>query len=121
MSKLPLNHELTSRGGQLVSATRTAPVYRLHALPGGPPLRPGMVRVAEGGAAIEVEVWRLPAAAVGGFLAGVPSPLAIGSVELADGSRVKGFLCEAVAVDAAEDVTAFGGWRAVLRAKGLVT
>ncbi len=121
MSKLPLNHELTSRGGQLVAATRTAPVYRLHALPGGPPLRPGMVRVAEGGAAIEVEVWRLPAAAVGGFLAGVPSPLAIGSVELADGSRVKGFLCEAVAVDAAEDVTAFGGWRAVLRAKGLVT
>lgn len=121
MSKLPLNHELTSRGGRLVAATRTAPVYRLHALPGGPPLRPGMVRVAEGGAAIEVEVWRVPAATVGGFLAGVPSPLAIGSVELADGTRVKGFLCEAVAVDAAEDVTAFGGWRAVLKAKGLVT
>jgi allophanate hydrolase len=75
------------------------------------------VRTGVGGASIEVEVWRLPAAAVGAFLAGVPSPLAIGSVELADGTRVKGFLCEAVATSAAEDVTGFGGWRAVLRAR----
>jgi allophanate hydrolase len=117
MSGLPLNGELTARGGRLVATTRTAPVYRLFALPGGPPLRPGLVRTGVGGASIEVEVWRLPAAAVGAFLAGVPSPLAIGSVELADGTRVKGFLCEAVATSAAEDVTGFGGWRAVLRAR----
>jgi allophanate hydrolase len=101
-----------------VAATRTAPVYRFYALPGGPPYRPGLVRVASGGAAIDVEVWRLPTAAVGDFLAGIPSPLAIGSVELASGARVKGFLCEAVAVEGAEDVTHFGGWRAVLAAKG---
>jgi allophanate hydrolase len=118
LSGLPLNGELTARGAKLVAATRTAPVYRFYALPGGPPYRPGLVRVASGGAAIEVEVWRLPTAAVGGFLAGIPSPLAIGSVELASGARVKGFLCEAVAVEAAEDVTHLGGWRAVLEAKG---
>jgi allophanate hydrolase len=118
MSGLPLNGELTARGARLVAATRTAPVYRFYALPGGPPYRPGLVRVASGGAAIDVEVWRLPTAAVGDFLAGIPSPLAIGSVELASGARVKGFLCEAVAVEGAEDVTHFGGWRAVLAAKG---
>lgn len=118
MSGLPLNGELTARGGKLSAVTRTAPVYRFYALPGGPPLRPGLVRVASGGAAIEVEVWRLPAAAVGDFLAGIPAPLAIGSVELASGARVKGFLCEAVAVEAAEDVTHLGGWRAVLAAQG---
>lgn len=118
MSGLPLNGELTARGARLVAATRTAPVYRFYALPGGPPYRPGLVRVASGGAAVDVEVWRLPTAAVGDFLAGIPSPLSIGSVELASGARVKGFLCEAVAVQGAEDVTHFGGWRAVLAAKG---
>ncbi|MGE3772643.1 MAG: allophanate hydrolase [Gammaproteobacteria bacterium] len=114
---LPLNHQLTERGGRLVAATKTAPCYRLYALPGGPPRRPGLVRVADGGAAIEVEVWSLPAATLGSFLAGIPAPLAIGTVLLADGSQAKGFLCEAVGLDGAEDLTHHGGWRAALASR----
>lgn len=115
MRGLPLNHELTARGGRLLAATRTAPVYRLYALAGGPPRRPGLVRVASGGAAIEVEVWTLPMATVGSLLAGIPAPLALGKLTLADGSQATGFVCEAIAVDGAEDVTAHGGWRAWLQ------
>ncbi len=117
MSGLPLNHQLTERGGSLVEATTTAPCYRLYALPGGPPWRPGLVRVAADGAPIAVEVWSLPLAAVGSFLAGIPAPLAIGSVLLADGSTEKGFVCEAIGIDGAQDVTAHGGWRAALAAR----
>lgn len=117
LSGLPLNHQLTERGGRLVGATRTAPCYRLYALPGGPPWRPGLVRVAAGGAAIDVEVWALPAATVGSFLAGIPAPLAIGSVQLADGSQHKGFVCEAIGVEGAEDVTHHGSWRAALASR----
>lgn len=117
MSGLPLNHELTSRGGRLLARTRTAPCYRLYALPGGPPTRPGLVRASEGGAAIELEVWALPSQAVGSFMAGIPAPLAIGRVELADGTITSGFLCEAHATVAAVEVTALGGWRAYLAAK----
>jgi allophanate hydrolase len=112
LSGLPLNHQLTDRGGQLVGATRTAPRYRLYALPGGPPHRPGLIRDPEGGAAIEVEVWHLPLEQVGGFLAGIPAPLGLGSVELADGSWEKGFICEGYATAGAEDITHLGGWRA---------
>src|SRR5690606_3121042 len=89
MSGLPLNHELTSRGGMLVERTKTAPRYRFYALAGGPPFRPGLVRVDEGGAAIELEVWRLPRAAFGGFMAGVPQPLCIGTLDLVSGRSVK--------------------------------
>jgi allophanate hydrolase len=118
LSGLALNHELTSRGARRVAATRTAPRYRLYALPGGPPARPGLVRADNGGAAIEVEVWELPLAEVGGFLAGVPAPLAIGRVELEGGAREAGFLCEGYAVAGAQDITALGGWRAYLAAPG---
>jgi allophanate hydrolase len=116
MSGLPLNHELAGRGGRFLKACRTAPEYGLHALAGGPPFRPGLVRKATGGAAIELEVWALPRAAVGDFLSGVPSPLCLGSVALGDGSLVKGFLCESCDLDGAKDISAFGGWRAYLAA-----
>ena len=113
LSGLALNHQLTERGGRLLRATRTAPRYRLYALSGGPPHRPGLIRQGnEGGAAIEVEVWSLPLAQVGGFLAGIPAPLGLGSVELADGSWEKGFICEGFAAEGARDITALGGWRA---------
>jgi len=111
MSGLPLNAELTGRGGRLVERTATAPGYRLFALPGGPPERPGLVRAYAGGGSIEVEVWELPEAAVGGFVAGIHPPLGIGTLTLADGSQVKGFLCEAHAVAEAKEITALGGWR----------
>ena len=114
MSGLPLNHQLTQRGGSLVRATATAACYRLFALPGGPPERPGMIRVRTGGAAIGLEVWALPHEAFGSFVAGIPAPLGIGKVELADGSWCSGFLCEAWAVESAPEITALGNWRAYL-------
>jgi allophanate hydrolase len=116
LSGLPLNHQLLSRGARLVAATRSAPHYKLYALPGGPPHRPGMVR-AEGGAAIELEVWELPAREFGSFVAGIPGPLGIGTIELADGSKVQGFVCEAQAAAGATDITSYGGWRAWQAAK----
>lgn len=115
LSGLPLNHELTSRGGRFLRAAATTPDYRFFALPGGPPFRPGLLRVAEGeGAAIETEVWALPAAGFGTFVAGIPAPLGIGTIRLADGTRPKGFLVEPEGVREAEDISGLGGWRAYL-------
>jgi allophanate hydrolase len=116
MKDLPLNHQLTDRGGSLVKKTRTAKGYRLYALPGGPPARPGMVRTP-GGKAIEVEVWQLPEREFGGFMKAIPAPLAIGTIELGDGDKVKGFLCESAGLLGAEDITALGGWRRYLAAQ----
>ncbi len=114
MSGLPLNHELTDRGARLIASARTAPSYRLFALPGTQPARPGMVRVAEGGGAIAVEIWEMAPEYFADFVSRIPAPLAIGAVELGDGSSVKGFVCEGYAVASAEDVTHLGGWRAYL-------
>ncbi len=111
----PLNHQLTSHGARLVLRTTTAPEYHLYALPDG--RRPGLVRVASGGAAIEVEVWELPAAQFGSFVDGIPAPLGIGRTVLSDGSQVAGFVCEPYGVDGATDITVFGGWRAYRGAK----
>jgi len=111
MSGLPLNRELTERGARLVRTCRTAPRYRLYALAGFTPARPGMVRSAGDGAAIEVEIWALPAAAVGSFVDGIPPPLGIGTVELEDGEQVRGFVCEGYAVAGAQDISALGSWR----------
>ena len=114
LSGLPLNHQLTGRGGRLVRATHSSADYQLYALPGGPPQRPGMLRVAEGGMSIALEVWALSATAFGEFVAQIPPPLGIGSVTLEDGSHVCGFVCEAYALAQATDISAWGGWRAWL-------
>ena len=114
LSGLALNHQLTERGGFLLEATRTAPLYRFYALPGGPPYRPGLVRVRDAGAAIAVELWALPLEHYGSFVAGIPAPLGISSVQLADGRSVQGFVCEAYALAGAEDITAHGDWRRYL-------
>jgi allophanate hydrolase len=111
MEGLPLNHQLTGRGALLLSRTRTAAVYKFYALPGGPPYRPGLVRACAGGASIEVEVWSVPAALFGSFVAGIPAPLGIGKVELQDGTQVCGFLCEPYAISDATDITSLGTWR----------
>jgi len=116
LAGLPLNGQLTERGATLREATTTAPHYRLFALPNTVPPKPGLLRVSDGGAAIAVEVWDVPIAAVGSFLALIPPPLGLGSLELADGRHVHGFVCEAHALAGARDVTAFGGWRAFLAA-----
>ena len=115
LSGFPLNHQLRDLGARLVTATTTAPSYRLFDL-GTTPARPGMVRAPTGGAAVAVEVWELDADGLGTFMARVPAPLVIGSVELADRSVVLGFLCESYGVAGARDITEFGGWRAYLDA-----
>jgi len=116
LAGLPLHGQLAERGARLVADTRTAPCYRLYALPDGK--RPGLVRVDGGGAAIACEVWELPAERFGSFVAGIPAPLGIGKLELADGAVVNGFICEGIAVAGARDITEYGGWRAWLAARG---
>ena len=119
MRNLPLNPQLTERGAVFRESVQTADCYRFYALPGGPPFRPGLVRITNGsdkngGGNIEAEIWALPAARWGDFIALIPSPLAIGTVLLADGRNVKGFLCEACASVDATDITALGSWRVFL-------
>src|SRR6185437_8365380 len=116
LSGQPLNHELVDRGGRLIRAATTAAAYRLHALTTDPP-KPGLVRVSSGGASIVAELWGLPVDGFGDFVRRVPSPLSIGTVELEDGSRHPGFLCEGWALDGAADITALGGWIADQQAK----
>ena len=112
LSGMPLNGQLTERGAVRLRETRSAPHYRLYALPGTVPPKPGMVRVPAGeGASIVVEVWEMPMAAYGSFVALIPAPLGIGTLVLADGERVQGFVCESIALDGAEDITHHGGWR----------
>lgn len=115
LSGEPLNWQLTQRGARRVAATKTAPAYRLFALGAAATAgveKPGLLRVREHGEAIAVEVWELPVAAYGGFVAGIDAPLGIGTLLLADGTRVQGFLCESAGLDGAQDITRFGGWRA---------
>ncbi|HMA88434.1 MAG TPA: allophanate hydrolase [Burkholderiales bacterium] len=114
MSGLPLNGELTERGARLVRRTRSAEGYRLFALESFSPPRPGMLRAADG-AAIEIEIWELSSTAFGDFVARIPAPLCIGSVETEDGEQVRGFLCEPYATAGAREITRLGGWRAYLR------
>ncbi|HXC01199.1 MAG TPA: allophanate hydrolase [Opitutaceae bacterium] len=118
LSGLPLNPQLVHLGAKLVRATRTAPHYQLYALPGTTPPKPGLVRVKNGGASIEVEVWELPANAYGRFVAAIPAPLGIGTLALENGESVQGFLCEAHAVEGARNITSFGGWKQFLASSG---
>ncbi len=111
---MPLNWQLVERGAILQSKTQSAACYRLFALAGGPPYRPAMVYDSEAGAAIEVEVWSVPAEHFGSFVAGIPSPLGIGKLKLEDGRELPGFICEQNGVDGAEEITEFGGWRAYM-------
>lgn len=110
---MPLNHQLTTRDAVFVEETVTAGDYRLYALAGQVPAKPGLAR-AEQGNAIIVELWDVPLARFGEFVAEVPAPLGIGSVTLADGRVVKGFICEPQALGAATDITQWGGWKAWL-------
>jgi allophanate hydrolase len=112
LSGMVLNGELKTLGGRLLEATVTAPDYRLYALNTTPP-KPGMLRVEAGtGKSIELEIWALPAASFGKFVAAIPPPLSIGTVRLTDGRGVKGFIVEATDIDGAREISAFGGWRA---------
>jgi len=114
LSGMALNPDLLREGAELLRVVDTQPLYMLYALAGGPPRRPGLLRVGAGGFAIATEVWGMPAAGFGRFVASIPAPLCIGTLLLADGSQPKGFLVEPQGLHGAEDITGFGGWRAYL-------
>jgi allophanate hydrolase len=115
LSGMPLNGELKAQGARFLHAAKTAPDYRLYALAGSNPAKPGLLRVSkDAGASIEVEIWALPDDGFGRFVGAVPPPLSIGTLKLADGGNVKGFLVEAEAVAGARDISQFGGWRAYM-------
>ena len=112
MSGMPLNRDLVAAGGVFRRAVPTEACYRLYALPGPLPARPGLLRVGDAdGCAIEAEVWAVPAEGLGRLLASVPAPLSIGTVRLADGVHPKGFLLEAAGTAGATDISALGSWR----------
>ncbi len=115
MSGLPLNAQLTSLGASFVEASQTAPEYKLYKLNDFSPARPGLLRVAHGGSAISLELWQLPIEHYGTFVSGIPAPLGFGTVTLADGRSVNGFLCEHYATLNAIDISQLGGWRAYLQ------
>jgi allophanate hydrolase len=117
LSGMALNGELTTLGGRLLQKATTAPDYKLYALDTTPP-KPGMLRVEAGtGSVIKLELWALSAASFGKFVAAIPPPLSIGTIRLADGRGIKGFLVEPTAIDGARDISEFGGWRAFMAQK----
>jgi allophanate hydrolase len=112
LSGMPLNGELRALNARLLKTTNTAPDYKLYALRGTVPPKPGLKRVERGsGARIALEIWALTAEAFGTFVANVPPPMAIGTLRLDDGSEMKGFVAEPAAFDGARDISEFGGWR----------
>jgi allophanate hydrolase len=117
LSGMALNHELTSLGARLLETAETAPDYQLYALSTTPP-KPGMLRIEPGaGVTIALELWALSAAAFGQFVAAIPPPLSIGTINLSDGRGIKGFIVEPAALDGARDISSFGGWRAYMAEK----
>ncbi len=115
MSGLPLNDQLLSLGGEFVKKAKTSLNYKLFKLNGFTPARPGLLRVSDGGTAIDLEIWRLPLIHYGAFVAGVPAPLGFGTLTLEDGSTIQGFVCEAYATDDAIDISNFGSWKLYLK------
>ncbi|MBU0632655.1 hypothetical protein KKA17_08415 [bacterium] len=111
MSGLPLNHQLTELDANFLEKTSTAKGYRLYNVPEKVPPRPGMVRDETSDASLELEVWEMPLENFGAFMVQIASPLCIGTVFLKDGSNVYGFLCENNALQGAEEITQYGGWR----------
>jgi allophanate hydrolase len=112
---LPLNWQLKERGAVLKSKTLTAAVYRMYALAGGPPFRPGLILDEDQGQAIKVEIWSIPADQFGSFVNGIPSPLGIGKIRVADGSVVSGFICESFGLAGAKEITEYRGWKSYMK------
>jgi allophanate hydrolase len=111
---MPLNFQLTTRQAVHVETTTTSADYALFALPGTVPPKPGLARQDEGQKII-VELWDIPKARFGEFVAEIPTPLGMGNVELADGRWVKGFICEPYGLNGAKNISEFGGWRAYIQ------
>lgn len=115
----PLNWQMTQRKARLVRTTRTHGDYRLYAVPNTTPPKPGLVyEPGFGGQGIEVEVWAMPEDTVGSFLNAIPPPLSLGTLRLADGTTVKGFLCEPAGIAGAQEITHLGGWKKYIQGLG---
>ena len=113
---LALNWQLRERGAVLQEKLSSAKAYRMFVIEGALP-RPGMIRDEQDGKAIDIEIWKMPKAEFGSFVAGIAAPLGIGKVETQDGRRLPGFICEGYAVAGAKDITELGGWRQYLLKK----
>ena len=113
---LPLNWQLTERGARFIEANTTSKNYQLYSLAGGSVQRPALVKNDEGHA-IEVEIWELPAEQYGSFVAGIPTPLGIGKVELSDGRQLPGFICEHNGIKDAQNISEYGGWKKFINKK----
>jgi allophanate hydrolase len=116
----PLNHELVERGAKLVRTARTARGYSFYVITQGAVAKPGLIFDGAGQGGIELEIWSLAPADFAAVVAEIPSPLGIGTIALADGGSVKGFLCEAYAAAGAENITSYGGWRAFRARSGAI-
>jgi len=114
MKGLPLNTQVQSLGGVFVGPVQTAAKYKMIYLPEPAPHRPGIIRIGSGGQAIYAEEWTFPKASLGTLLASINQPLGLGQIELSDGRKVHGFLCEASAAEGARDISECGGWRGFL-------
>ncbi|RLZ09643.1 allophanate hydrolase [Acinetobacter sp. 2JN-4] len=114
LTGMPLNFQLTTRDAVHIETTKTSKNYELYALNGTVPPKPGLARQQDGQSII-VELWDVPTARFGEFVAEIPTPLGIGNVELEDGRWVKGFICEPYGIDDAENISHFGGWRAYIQ------
>lgn len=114
MSGLPMNDQVQALGATFLGEVQTDPKYKMIYLPEPAPHRPGIIRVGEGGVSIAAEEWSFPKSALGEFLATIQQPLGLGQIELNDGRKVHGFLCESTAAEGAEDISVSGGWRGYL-------
>ena len=115
LSGMPLNWQLTERKGRHLKTTKTSDCYQLFALPNSTPPKPGLMRVSPGkGVSIEVEIWEMPANEFGSFVALIPAPLGIGTLQLMDGTTAQGFLCESISLEGATNISHLGGWRAYI-------
>ncbi len=117
LQEMPLNWQLLERGAKKLCSTYTSSRYKLYALSGGPPFRPGLIRCDAGGAEIEVEIWRIAVENFGSFVSEIPAPLGIGKIELCDGSWVVSFICESYAIADAEEITQYRGWREYIKSR----
>ena len=115
MRGLALNGNLLAAGATFVRETTTGRSYRLWSIDDR---HPAMIRVAQGGAAIAVEVWEVPAGGLAAILMSEPPGLCVGKVRLADGEETLGVLGEPLLCEGQREITEYGGWRAYVAARG---